>query len=84
MVNIWAKSSGVTAADNTTGTALVGSFVQQALNNVVRQAKINNQNYAVFHLELSLLDEQYPWLFNKKKVLNTEFHFNNTELIPPF
>lgn len=75
MVQISVHGAGVNAADQTTGTARAATFVQKAINDAVRQAKINNRNYAIVHMDLSEFDKEYPWLYGKKKVLNMELEF---------
>jgi len=83
-VNIWAESASVTAADNTTGSTPAGTVVQNGIIASMKEAKLNNLNYAVYKLDLSQFDAADPSLLGKYKVLDLMIHFTNTTKVPFF
>jgi hypothetical protein len=84
IVNIWAESASVTAADNTTGSTPAGTVVQNGILATMRQAKLNNVSYAVYKLDLSQFDLVDPALFGKLKVLDLNLHFADLTTVPFF
>ena len=84
IVNIWAETASVTAADNTTGSTPAGTVVQNGILASMRQAKLNNVSYAVYKLDLSMFDEMNPALLGKTKVLDVCIHFADTTTVPFF
>ena len=81
MFQISVNGAGVSAADQTTGTVRAGTFAQKLINDAIRNAKLNNKNYAVAKMNLEEFDKEYPWLTGKKKVLNIEIQFMHTETV---
>lgn len=84
IVNVWAESASVTAADNTTGSTPAGTIVQNGILASMRQAKLNNKFYAVYQLDLSMFDEMNPALLGKTKVLDLCIHFADITPVPFF